>query len=152
MLETSSPVRKTFLGNLSRYLDRFGSDLATFSFHVYPTSHCAGRNSSVEALLSDASVAGIMDNLRPLINATAAHSIPFWIGEGNSVSCGGMPGVSDTFAAALWAVDFLASLSKAGAAEKEAHRSARGASAWRRRRLGSRNRFFPRLQEQPCVK
>ena len=31
----------------------------------------------------------------------------FVIGEGNSASCGGQTNVSDAFAAALWAVDFL---------------------------------------------
>lgn len=40
----------------------------------------------------------------------ASGTIPVVIGEGNSASCGGMPGVSDTFAAALWVVSGRAKL------------------------------------------
>ena len=36
------------------------------------------------------------------------------VGEMNSVSCSGAPGVSDTFASALWALDILFHLAQEG--------------------------------------
>jgi hypothetical protein len=33
--------------------------------------------------------------------------VPFRLDETNTVSCGGVPGISDTFASALWAVSYL---------------------------------------------
>ena len=71
--------------------------------------------------MADASVGGQLEKLAPFIEATTKRSIEFWIGEGNSASCGGMPGVSDTFAAPLWAVDFLATLSKGGVSGMNFH-------------------------------
>jgi hypothetical protein len=53
--------------------------------------------------------------------------VPFWIGEGNSVSCGGMPGVSNTFTTALWVGDFLSRMSKAGVAGMNFHGGPAGA-------------------------
>ena len=43
------------------------------------------------------------------------------IGEGNSASCGGQAGVSDTLTSALWSLDFLPTLSKAGARRMNFH-------------------------------
>jgi len=44
---------------------------------------------------------------RAHINASLATGVPFVIGEGNTASCGGQKGVSDTLASAIWALDFL---------------------------------------------
>ena len=95
--------------------------MKSFSYHRYPVSHCGGENTTIGALLADASVGGQLEKLAPFIEATTKRSIEFWIGEGNSASCGGMPGVSDTFAAPLWAVDFLATLSKGGVSGMNFH-------------------------------
>ena len=40
--------------------------------------------------------------------------VSLWAGEANSASCGGAPNVSETFASALWSLDFLSELNKAG--------------------------------------
>ncbi|WP_259071923.1 hypothetical protein HDF24_04170 [Mucilaginibacter sp. X4EP1] len=42
-----------------------------------------------------------------LSNISAKYRIPYRISECNSVFGGGKPGVSDTFASALWALDFM---------------------------------------------
>jgi len=42
--------------------------------------------------------------------------VPFRQDETNSVSCGGVPGISDTFASALWAVSYLTQAMSMGAA------------------------------------
>lgn len=40
-------------------------------------------------------------------NTTAHSGIPYVLGETNSISCQGTPGISDVFAAALWSVDYV---------------------------------------------
>jgi hypothetical protein len=42
--------------------------------------------------------------------------VPFRMDETNTVSCGGVAGISDTFAAALWAVNYLAKAMSTGVA------------------------------------
>ena len=37
------------------------------------------------------------------------------------MACGGMPGVSDTFIASLWVLDWLPEISKAGARSQNFH-------------------------------
>jgi hypothetical protein len=64
------------------------------------------------ALLERSASAGQAAIMRGIAKEVAP--IPLWGGEVNSCSCGGCPNVSDTFAAALWALDFLSELSKAG--------------------------------------
>ena len=64
----------------------------------------------------------------PQVNAYRGHiaaaqsaGVPFVISEGNTASCGGQAGVSDTLASALWSLDFLPTLSKAGAVRMNFH-------------------------------
>ena len=130
---SSEPPRGSFhsAANFTRLLDAFGGEFATFSYHRYPTSTCGGASTSIGALLSDQSIGGQLELLAPYVAATTTargpnRSVPFWIGEGNSASCGGQTNVSDTFAAALWAADFLATLSKGGVSGMNLHGGPRG--------------------------
>jgi hypothetical protein len=50
------------------------------------------------------------------MSVARARAIGFRLDETNSVSCGGRTGVSDTFASALWAVDYVAQTMAAGMA------------------------------------
>jgi hypothetical protein len=47
--------------------------------------------------------------------------IPFRLDEANSVSCGGVAGVSNTFAASLWAAGYIAKVMAAGASGINLH-------------------------------
>jgi hypothetical protein len=47
-------------------------------------------------------------SLRRYVSASRGSATAFRLDETNSVSCGGRPGVSNTFASALWAVDLIA--------------------------------------------
>jgi len=49
--------------------------------------------------------------------------VPLRISETNSASCGGIPGVSNTFASALWAVDYLLTGAEHGASGMNFHGS-----------------------------
>lgn len=58
-------------------------------------------------LLADSSVNNQIASLKAVIDSANSNGVPFFIGEGNSVACGGESNVSDVFAATLWSVDTL---------------------------------------------
>jgi hypothetical protein len=94
------------------------SGLATITGHRYPYSACAFPGTrafaTVPRILSEYATAGVAAALRPAIALAHAHGLPFRLSELNSVTCGGRPGVSDSFATALWAPDALFELLRAG--------------------------------------
>jgi hypothetical protein len=55
-------------------------------------------------------------SIQRYMSVSRAAAIQFRLDETNSVSCGGRPGISDTFASALWAVDYIARTMAAGVA------------------------------------
>jgi hypothetical protein len=93
--------------------------LRTVSAHAYPYSACAkpysGSYPTIPRLLSERATAGVAARLEPAIRLAHGERLPFRLTELNSVTCGGTPGVSDTFATALWAPDALFELMRAGA-------------------------------------
>jgi hypothetical protein len=90
------------------YTQAFAANLSTLSFHTYSQTACHGnKQSSVPGLLSNNVTAKFAAEVAVPLAAARAVGIPFKIGEGNSVSCGGRANVSDVFASALWAVDVL---------------------------------------------
>jgi hypothetical protein len=55
-------------------------------------------------------------SLRRYMFIADESEVPFRMDETNSVSCGGVPGVSDTFASALWALSFITKAMSMGVA------------------------------------
>ncbi len=88
--------------------------------HYYPLSSC-GSEPTVEELLSSATRAHESAMLARLAAIEHATATPLSLDEANNVSCEGQPGVSDTFAAALWALDFTARAITAGVAGVNFH-------------------------------
>jgi len=89
----------------STYLPYF----TQFSVHSYPETHCNGHITTIQNLLSDRDsestaksyiTSGLLQGLTDL-------KLPLVMGEGNTVSCHGEGGVSNTFAATLWSIDTL---------------------------------------------
>ncbi len=78
--------------------------------HLYPLDRChAGRlaspGPSTASLLARAVAVRESTQIRSLVRAAAGRGLPLRLDELNSVACGGEPGTSNTFAAALWAID-----------------------------------------------
>lgn len=102
------------------FLKEFEHDLYSLSIHNYPRIGCSflpGHPKPIittEMILSTYATSIQADLYAPFASAARAHDVPFVIGEANSVSCGGQENVSDTFAATLWGIDYLASMSKIG--------------------------------------
>jgi len=86
----------------------------TVGVHAYPLTDCrGGRGATLDALLS-AKVADEPSRLAWVAGLARAAGLPTIISEANSASCGGIPGLSDTPAAAVWAVRFVIDALKSG--------------------------------------
>jgi hypothetical protein len=100
--------------NLDPFLSTEPSiQLATM--HLYPLGCVASKPATIPALWSDAHTRAYASELKASIAVSHAHHIPFRLDEMNAVSCGGQRGVSNTFAAGLWALDALFELASVGA-------------------------------------
>jgi hypothetical protein len=95
----------------------------TVGVHLYPFSACKDpRAATVRGLLS-ARAADAPRGLVWVVADARAAGVPAIISEANSISCGGIPGVSDSPAAAVWAVRFVLSALKTGFGEVRFHLS-----------------------------
>ena len=78
--------------------------------HVYPLDRCQRgrltRGPSARSLLSRRVRMRESRLIASYLSAASARALPLRIDETNSVACAGQPGVSDTFAAALWTLDY----------------------------------------------
>ncbi|KAI1811210.1 glycoside hydrolase family 79 protein [Poronia punctata] len=84
--------------------------ISSYATHLYPQSTCdEPRRARLSLdLLSDHSV--LWRNVSqyiPQVAAADAAEAPLVMGETNSASCSGRSGISDTFGAALWTVDYV---------------------------------------------
>jgi hypothetical protein len=106
------------MGRLGRFIAA-EKNLNLVTYHRYPLRACVTDPSAkgyptIPSLLSDASASGLARGLTHFTGVAHAHHRPFRLTELNSASCAGAPGVSDTFASALWALDTLFNMEGAG--------------------------------------
>jgi hypothetical protein len=80
--------------------------------HLYGASKCSATAPTVTALLGPAVRTAESVALRQLETVAAGYRLGVWLDETNNISCGGEPGVSNAYGAALWAVDLLARVLK----------------------------------------
>lgn len=105
--------------------------LAALTVHRYPLSACLKAPDrcsvpgfcfpTVQRLLSEASSAGLAQGLAPAARIARTAGLPLRVDEANSVTCGGLRGVSNTFATALWLPDALLEMRRLGAASVNLH-------------------------------
>lgn len=99
-------------GWVTRFAADEGNDLQLLTHHYY--RECASPASTLDKLLNtDPKLAPELEKLRA---ASASSHVPYRICETNSFCGGGKPGVSDTFGAALWVLDYMFTLAWGGAA------------------------------------
>ena len=98
---------------LTRFADEQRHDVAFLTQHYYAEGPPTDPSMTIERLL------GPSPKLAAEFAAAAAArrqtGLPFRMAETNSCYQGGKPGVSDTFASALWAADLMYQLAQAGA-------------------------------------
>ena len=93
-----------------------GPRVGVVTLHAYPLKHCraASTEATIPHLLANSSSSGLAQILKRYVRIAHAHGLPLRIDEMNAVSCGGRSGVSDTFASALWSLDTLFAMARAG--------------------------------------
>lgn len=89
---------------------------ALLSGHHYPLGCAQTPAPSIETLLSAATRGRAAHSLSTYLAVSRAHHIPLRIDETNTVSCGGVAGISNTFASALWATGYIMQAMAAGVA------------------------------------
>ncbi len=93
----------------------------TVGVHLYPLTSCVTPKAvTIKGLLS-ARAADTPRGLQWVVADAAAAHVPAIISEANSASCGGVAGVSDSPASAVWAVRFVLSALKTGFQEVRFH-------------------------------
>jgi hypothetical protein len=91
-----------------------GSQIMLLTQHHYVEGPAGDPSVTIAKLLSPASKQSIVTKMNNMRLAAAAEGIPSRLAECNSVYSGGQAGVSDVFAAALWAADFMFAVANAG--------------------------------------
>ncbi len=93
----------------------------TVGVHAYPLSVCRTPRAATISGLLEPSVGDAPHSMAWVVADATAAKVPAIISEANSVSCGGKAGVSDSPAAAVWAVRFVLSALKTGFREVRFH-------------------------------
>ena len=96
---------------------------ALLTGHHYPLSCQGPPPPTIERLLSPQIRALEVISLQRYLSIAQAGEIPFRLDEANSVSCGGVAGISNTFAGALWAAAYVSQAMSLGAGGINLHGS-----------------------------
>jgi hypothetical protein len=89
---------------------------ALLTGHHYPLS-CSQHPAPTISMLLSPQIRELEErSLRRYLLVAQEAEVPFRLDETNTVSCGGVPGISDTFASALWAVSYVTQAMSMGAA------------------------------------
>eukprot|EP00756_Hemistasia_phaeocysticola_P031180 Hpha_TRINITY_DN16336_c0_g2::TRINITY_DN16336_c0_g2_i1::g.60671::m.60671 len=111
---------------LANHLKSHVGEFNSFSLHQYAASWC--NKDPTQNIWGQLHTWGVLHSkyyqnvsLAGLYETVREYNIPVVLGEGNSASCGGIPGISDTWQSTLWALDFLPLLAQANAAAMHFH-------------------------------
>lgn len=122
--------------------------IGTYATHLYPQSTCDAPRwlrMRLDLLSNHTTLWLNVSQYAPQAQAAEAAGAPLVMGETNSVSCGGKSGISDTFGAALWGVDYVLTGATIGIRKTYFHLGAQSeysaftprAYVWKNETLGS---------------
>jgi hypothetical protein len=97
--------------------------LRTIDAHFYPLDACRNPAAATTAALLSRQIQTKLDERVRLARDARAERLPAVISETNSVSCGGVAGISDQPAAAVWAVRMILRALRAGFSSVRFHAS-----------------------------
>jgi hypothetical protein len=85
------------------------------TLHRYPLKHCSPTAKvTIPEILSDASSTGLAASVAGAVATSHARGVPLRVDEMSAISCGGVLGVSHSFATGLWALDALFAMARVG--------------------------------------
>lgn len=100
--------------DLNVILNGLGKYLNLVSIHNYTTTTCGQKNVTPAELLSPERMEKFDALSEKLVAVAHQHHLPIGLLETNSASCGGMAGVSNGFASAVWGLDYMFNVAKVG--------------------------------------
>ena len=83
--------------------------------------YAAGGDATIATLLAPGQVTSQLNSVSKNLAAAKANGLPMRVDEANSAYSGGVDGVSNTFASALWGLDYSLSMAQAGIAGVNIH-------------------------------
>ena len=105
-----------WLAHLGSFAKAQRGRVRVVTVHHYGLAHCSARSEgpSIADLLAPDASSSVGTTTPSLVAAAHSHGDSIRVDEMNTVSCGGTPGVSNAFASALWTVDSLFAMARAG--------------------------------------
>jgi hypothetical protein len=99
--------------------------------HRYGLDHCSRDDPlpTIPRLMDSTAQSGVAQSVAIPVSEALARHVPLRIEELNAVACGGRPGVSNTFASALWALDTLLEAARVGVAGVNIHTRSEGVNS-----------------------
>ena len=110
-------------GNIAAWTIPFGeyagqSQIALLTQHYYRGNGQSASSTDAELVSPDAA---LVSDLAALAAGAAGIGVPFRLAETNSFYNGGAPGVSDSYASALWVIDHLFTIALGGGVGANLH-------------------------------
>ena len=109
---------------VKRFTEDVPKEVEFASSHYYPLGPPTSSEMTIDRLLHPG--AQFDSSCRQALDSAKAAGLPFRMSEGNSCYNAGKPGVSDTFASALWAGDFCLQMASMGCVGVNLHGGANG--------------------------
>jgi hypothetical protein len=113
--DTSSPT------STAAWVDSFAKDERNRINMVMIHNYSVSATATVTDLLSPATNTKQMNAVAPELASAKAVNVPIRLDETNSAAGGGVAGMSDTYASALWALDYSLQMAQAGFAGVNLH-------------------------------
>ncbi|KAI0628062.1 glycoside hydrolase family 79 protein, partial [Trametes polyzona] len=113
----------------SGWFDKFADRLKYITLQHYPQNNCKGKPAyRIDYYTTHTNAVRLAKWQKDGIDllASSPNRKPLLMDEFSSAACGGIPGQSDTFAAALWTVDYALQMAEVGYAGAYLHTRERG--------------------------
>jgi hypothetical protein len=91
--------------------------MAMLTVHQY----ASGPDITLAQMLAPAQITAQLNSVKTNLAAATANGLPMRVDEANSAYSGGVDGVSNKYASALWAIDYSLSMAQAGLAGVNIH-------------------------------
>jgi len=109
---------------VKQFLREVPKEIVLATSHYYPEGPPSDPRMNIDLLLHPGD--RFDSSCRDALNSAKAAGLPFRMAEGNSCYNAGKPGVSDTFASALWAGDYCLQMASLGCVGVNLHGGANG--------------------------
>lgn len=115
-------TRNSWSALVSDFIKGTGSKLGgVVALHDYPLSNCGDVAPGIDRLLDEEAVASSVERVASVAEIVGPLGTELQVDQSGSISCNGVDGVTNTFASALWTVDYVLSLARAGARRVNFH-------------------------------